>query len=480
MNSKSLFHTCFCRLGCLLTLFLAALNLQAAGTDPGKAGRPNVLFIAVDDLRDWVAFLGNNQAKTPNFDRLAARGVHFTRAYCAAPVCNPSRTAVLSGMRPSTTGVYDNGNDWRQVISNDKTLTHYLMQHGYHVAGAGKIYHGKFPQQEVWHEWDTTRENDPKPKPEEHLKYGGNQIVLGPVDAPESEFWDYNAATVTINQLQKRHDKPFFLACGFYKPHLPFYVPAKYFEMYPLDQIKLPPTREDDLDDIPPDGLKLIRRDLHDQIVKSDGVKRVIQAYLACISFVDMNLGRVLDALDQSDYKDNTIVCLWSDHGFHLGEKQHWRKHTLWEEATRSVLIYAAPGITKPGTVSHATVDLMSIYPTLMDLCGLPIPSHVQGESIHKLLENPDAKWEKPAITTEGANTHSIRSADWRYIRYADGSEELYDKNKDPHEWTNLAQDPKLATVKQELASWLPKENVPPSPSPKKTKAPTAGAGTGE
>jgi arylsulfatase A-like enzyme len=232
--------------------------------------------------------------------------------------------------------------------------------------------------------------------------------------------------------------------------------------------LQLPPIKEKDLADIPPAGIKMAKPDGdHAAILKSGRWKEAVQAYRAAISYMDMEIGRLIDAFDKSAYRDNTIICLWSDHGWHLGEKEHWRKFALWEEATRSPLLFVVPGVTKPGRCER-TVDFMGLYPTLSDLCGLPIPKHVQGTSFKSLLADPAAKWETPAITTHGANNHGVRTERWRYIRYANGDEELYDHDADPNEWKNLASATEHADVKKELAKWLPKENKPERAGKKK------------
>jgi arylsulfatase A-like enzyme len=288
-------------------------------------------------------------------------------------------------------------------------------------------------------------------------------IKFAPLDCKDEDMRDYRIVTWTIDQLKRRHDKPFFLACGVHKPHMPWNVPRKYYDMYPLDQIQLPPVLDTDLQDIPAAGVQMAKPlGDHAEILQSGRWKEAVQGYLAAITFTDMNIGRLLDALDQSAYKDNTIIVLWGDHGWHLGEKLHWRKFTLWEEGTRAPLIWIAPGVTKPNAVCGRTVDFMSIYPTLMELCGLPIPAHVEGVSIRPLLKNPNAQWERPARTTYLYNNHAVRTEKWRYIRYNDGGEELYDESKDALEWTNLAARAEYASIKERLRRHLPKVNTMP------------------
>jgi iduronate 2-sulfatase len=432
------------------------------------AEKPNVLFIAIDDLRDWVGFLGDKHAKTPNLDKLAARGVVFTRSYCAAPVCNPSRAALLSGLRPGSSRVYGNGTDWREAIPDVVTLPLHFKQNGYYVCGAGKIYHGAFPRAS---DWDDYQNGEGKARPKAKAKAKKKDVVDDPKDGvggirfkplavADSAIPDYGIVDYALKQLQTKHDKPFFLACGLHKPHMPWDVPKKYYDLFPLDKIELPPIKERDLDDVPPAGVRMARpQGDHAAMVKSGRWKEAIQAYRATIAYMDAQVGRLIDGLDASPYKDNTIVCFWSDHGWHLGEKEHWRKFALWEEATRSPLVFVAPGVTKAGTRCDRTVDFMGLYPTLCDLCGLSIPNHVQGASFKSLLADPAAKWDTPAITTYLPNNHAVRTERWRYIRYANGDEELYDHDADPHEWTNLAKSDKHAAAKKELAKWLPTEN---------------------
>lgn len=445
----------------VLTAMLTGLLLLSRWPAPADAAedRPNVLFIAVDDLNHWVGHLGRNpQTRTPNIDRLAARGVAFTRAYCAAPVCNPSRAALMSGLRPSTTGVYDNGEDWRPVIAPEKTLNVTFRQTGYKVVGTGKIYHGGYERREDWDEYFHPRGREPKP--EGNSGVGG--IQFAPLAASDEDLHDYKIADWTIDQLGKTHGQPFFLACGFHKPHMPWFVPRKWFDMFPLDSIQLPPHKEGDLDDIPAAGRAFAApQGDHAKMLASGRWKEAVQAYLATIAYLDMNVGRVIDALDKSPHKDNTIVVLWGDHGWHLGEKEHWRKFALWEEATRAPLIWVVPGVTAPHGRCDRTVDFMSLYPTLCDLCRVPVPAHVEGASIRSLLANPKAEWNRPALTTYRRGNHAVRSEGWRYIQYADKSEELYDEQADPLEWTNLAAGPEHARTKQDLARFLPTINAP-------------------
>ncbi len=439
---------------CAVWLIASPIAVWAA-----EAKRPNVLFIAVDDLNHWVGYLGRNpQTITPNIDRLAARGVRFTRSYCAAPVCNPSRTALMSGLRPSTTGVYENKDDWRTVVSPELPLTTTFRKAGYFVAGSGKIYHGAYPRRSEWDDYFKEAPDDPKPDGDKGV--GG--IRFGKLDCRDEEMRDWDIVQYGIDQLAKKHDKPFFLAVGLHKPHMGWFIPRKYYDMHPLDKIELPPTLDTDLADVPPAGVRMAKPDGdHKDILESGRWKEAVQGYLAAVSFADAMIGRLLDSFDKSEYRDNTIIVFWGDHGWHLGEKQHWRKFSLWEEATRAPLIWVAPGVTKANTVSDRTVDFLSIYPTLTDLAGIPTPKHVEGKSIRPLLVDPKASWVDPAITTYQYGNHAVRTEGWRYIRYVNGDEELYDESKDPYEWTNLATQPQFAAKKSELARLLPATNAP-------------------
>lgn len=443
-----------------LLCLLAALPIPAArSADPESPAKPNVLFIAVDDLNHWVGFLERNpQTKTPHLDRLAQSGVAFSRAYCAAPACNPSRAALLSGKRPGATGVYDNRNPYRPAIRPEETLIFHFKQSGYKTIGMRKLWHGGvgWPEQ-----WTVTRDRKSIRDAEiEDRSIGG--IRFGPLRGGDDDVVDTQIADFGIQQLSQSHEQPFFLVLGFHKPHMPWCVPQKYFDLHPLDAIQLPPHRAGDLEDIPREGRRMARSEGdHRSVLESGRWKEAVQAYLAAISYVDAQIGRVLDALRESPHADNTVICLWGDHGWHLGEKEHWRKFALWEEATRAPLIWAVPGLTVPGGVSHRPVDFMSIYPTLCDLAGLPVPEHVEGKSIRPLLEDPEAAWGAPAITTHGRNNHAVRTERWRYIRYAAGGEELYDHTNDPYEWNNLASVEEWADAKAALVQHFPLVNEP-------------------
>lgn len=447
--------------------------------------RPNVLFLAADDMRDWTAYLGGYSGKvhTPNLDRLAARGVAFTNAHCASPVCCPSRTAVMTGLMPSSSGIYNNGQWWKPYLPDVVTIPEQFRRNGYEAVGAGKIFHhtaGNNPPSQ----WDRFQRlefrddpwfrgsqlnypwSEPEPNPP-GFPFSGveglpHENDWGSPPRQEAALDDVRTVNFAVDYLAEAHAKPFFLACGVFRPHLPWYVPHRFFELYPLDGIELPEAPAGDLDDIPEPGLELAaaRRDDLQAIRDAGKQREAVQAYLASISFADEQIGRVLDALDASDAADETVIVFWSDHGWHLGEKDHWHKSTLWRQATRVPLLIAGPGIP-PDARCEQAVSLVDLYPTLNELCGFePIPGH-DGLSLAPLLADSSAERERPAVVEFG-NHCAVIDERYRYIRYADGSEELYDSQSDPNEWTNLAGDP--AAAKAALARWATSEWAPPAP----------------
>ncbi len=428
--------------------------------------QPNVLFIAIDDLNDWIGCMGGHpDAKTPNLDRLAKRGVLFTSAHCAAPACNPSRAALMTGILPSTSGVYKNGDPWRPLLPDAVTIPQHFMANEYLAIGRGKIYHGSYPDKNpgAWDEY-ISKGSDP-PADETNPRYGNptSNIKWGPVIGTDEDMDDYKVATWAGEQLQKQYDRPFFLACGFYKPHLSWCVPQKYFDMFDPATITLPEMDENDLDDVPPEGINMAKPNTHNTIVNKGEWANGVAGYLASGAFTDVQVGRVLDALDESPHRDNTIIVLWSDHGWHLGEKLHWKKFALWEEATHNLLMISAPGVTRGNQQCDRPVGLIDIYPTLIDLCGLSTNDALEGQSLLPLLKHPKAERERPALTTHGRLNHTIRSERWRYIRYYDGTEELYDHDNDELEWINLLWgstiDPQHRAIANDLAQWLPEIN---------------------
>lgn len=475
----------------LIQWFCITAIVFAGGRTDGATPKPNFLFLCVDDMKDWVNCLGGYEGKvhTPNIDRLAERGVLFTNAHCVSPKCAPSRAAILTGMRPSTTGLYDNGHWWLPNLPNVVTIPQHFRNHGYRVAGAGKIFHhtaGNHPP----NQWDNFRrltfqedpwfrgvklnypwsKHTPYPAgfPFSGVKKLGHENDWGPLPIEDHQYDDAVTTEFAVDFLRQRtgdSDAPFFLACGLFRPHLPWYVPQKYFDKYPIDEIVLPHVLDGDLNDLPAAGLKLAkdRRDDFETIRKADKWKHAVRAYLASITCADDRLGQVLDALDKSPAADNTIVVLWSDHGWHLGEKQHWHKSTLWEESTRVPFIVCAPGYP-PGRCSHP-VSLLDLYPTLNELAGLDAIESHDGTSLVPLLRKPKADWNRPAVIEYRRGNAAVRSDRYRFIRYHDGGEELYDHETDPHEWKNLATSLEHAAVRKELAGWIAKDWAPSAPT---------------
>lgn len=416
--------------------------------------RPNVLFIAVDDLRDWVGHLdGNPQVKTPNLDRLAKRGVSFRRAYCAAPLCNPSRISLLTGVAPANSGVYGNGEKLRGKMPEAITLMQCFRAAGYGVRGCGKIFHGTNAyDQKSWDEYFVPTRSRTKANPQRDMNLPETAWTpWGNVDLRDDEMFDGKVASWAISEIQKPRREPFFLACGFTKPHLPWIVPRKYFNLYPLDTIKLPPSVVDDLSDVPSFGRRLAREVYdpsgeknfaahggdHENIRVNGQWHTAVQAYLATISFVDAQIGRVLEALDNSQYVDNTIIVLWGDHGWHLGEHAIWGKHALFEESLRSPLIIQYKGLKNPGQRTDSIVESLDVFPTLCDLSGLPTPTEAMGVSLKQCIEDVSAIGH-PAISY-ARKGRTIRTDRYRLIVHNKGNVELYDHSTEQAETENVA-----------------------------------------
>lgn len=449
----------------------AGIAAPAILTGQRAPERHNLLFIAIDDLNDWIGCLGGHPGTiTPNLDQFASRGVLFTKAYCAAPLCNPSRAALMTGIRPSTSGLYDNNQPMRKSPALERaiTLPQRFMERGYRVIGGGKIYHGAYPDPQSWHEYFPSQQQNKPPDPVPRSRPvnaipKAAHFDWGSLDVSDEEMGDFKVTRWASGELARKQDKPFFLACGIFRPHLPWYVPAKYFDLHPLSKITLPKVNEHDLDDIPPIGRKfaLSQRD-HERVLEHKQWEKAVQGYLASISFADAQVGRVLEALASGPNAKNTTVVLWSDHGWHLGQKLHWRKFALWEEATRNVLMISSPGLTRAGARCDRTVNLLDIYPTVAGMYGLKREG-AEGADLMPLIKKPDAPWNRPALTTYLRGNHSVRSERWRYIRYNDGTEELYDHTTDPLEWTNVAGKAEHAGVKADLTKWMPKTDAPES-----------------
>ncbi len=449
--------------------------------EPGQKRR-DVLFIAVDDMNDWTTlFDESNPIQTPNLKRLAARGAFFSKAYCAVPACNPSRTAILTGLSPVTSGVYSNSQSWKQLLPDVVTLPQYFGQQGFTTKGGGKIFHhGGAGTDRVdnpsFEEFFKLRIHSGKPQSNYNGYHRGDRNIGGLA----SPGWDWGVHDVdkqtdeyTVEYASKAlesesRDRPLFLAAGIFRPHLPFWAPPESFTRYPFDKVQLPPRPNGDLDDVPPLGVKMSRTEsfifdngIKPPVDRPGSLRKMVQCYQAAASFADEIVGRLIDQLDKTGRTDNTIIVLWSDHGYHLGDKNAAVKFTLWEKANHVPFIIIAPGVTKAGTVIDRPVSLLDIYPTLVDLAGLTKKDGLDGVSLVPLLEDSKTEWDRPAVMTQGRGNHAVRSDRWRYIRYSDDTEELYDHENDPWEHTNLASDPEHASVIAEHRKWLPKASQP-------------------
>ena len=485
-----------------ITLFVAILGF---GCTQKQDSKPNVLFISIDDLNDWEGALnGHPQAITPNLDRLFEQGVLFTNAHCSQAVCTASRNSLLSGIHPTTSGWYSSVSAMRktygQVMQDHKMLPQHFKDNGYKTLAVGKIFHqGVSDYKDRTDDfWDETAPDYKVPK---DLKdrgdgYGGtkfypfpkngSQIInhygedfdnghslcwgaLDREDMPGGKMFDELISEWAVAKLKEDHEKPFFMAVGFVRPHVPYTAPKEYFDLYNLEDIIIPEVPDDEMTDIPNMGKSIaygtIKTGDHYAVVNlSDSYwKEMVYGYLACISFVDDQAGKVIEALESSKYADNTIVVLWSDHGQHLGEKKHWRKQALWEESTKVPLYFKLPGQKAKGLTSKRVVSLLDIYPTLVELCDLPEANKLQGESLVPLINNPEMEQERFVLSTWYYKNHAVRSENWRYIHYRDGSEELYNHQTDPGEHTNLASDPQYAQIIAEHKKWLPVKDALPA-----------------
>ena len=433
-----------------LSLFLGYVSAQVVESPAS----PNVLVIILDDLNDWVGCLGGHpQVKTPNIDRLASRGMLFSNAHSQAVICGPSRTSLLSGRMPQTTGARDFKQYWDyESLKEHPPLPMHFKNHGYTTYGSGKVFHNGYRSGAERESWDHILAGFGVPRPDEPINVTWHDGVWdwGPLDLPQEDWGEHRLATNVGKVLRKSNDKPFFIMAGLVLPHVPMFVPKKWMDLYPLEDIELPAVQTNDLDDVPYPELALVYRGdpTHETVVKGEFWHSLVQAYLASISFADHCVGMMLDDLERGPNQDNTIVILLSDHGFHLGEKQHWAKRTLWEESTRVPLIVAGPGI-EPGQ-SEKPVGLIDLYPTLCELTSQPTPDGLDGHSLQPLLSKEETHWPHAAYSTYETGDLAVRTEHWRYIRYEDGSEELYDHRKDPNEWTNLALNPEYKTIRQE------------------------------
>lgn len=451
-----------------IALLAIVVTVAPAGeTGTSNSNAPNVLLIAVDDLNDWIGCMGGHpQAQTPNMDRLAERGVLFTNAHCQSPVCNPSRASLMTSLYPSTSGIYFLNPDLKEspVAAKSKLMPQRFQDEGYYVTAAGKLFHGHQSAKYIPNYGGLFGGVGPYPK-KKLTSFPGHVLWdWGVYPETDEQMPDYKIASWAEEQLRKKQDRPLWMGVGFLRPHVPQYAPQKWFDMYPLDEVELPKTIADDLKDISPYGIAITRlkhvAPTHEWVTENNEWKPLVQSYLACVSFVDAQVGRVLDALDKSEYADNTYIVLFSDHGFHQGEKERYAKRSLWEDGTRTPMIIAGPGIAK-GKVCKKPAQLLDIYPTLLELTGHKAdPSH-EGNSLAPLLKDPEADWPHMARTSFGPGNYAIVSERYRYIHYNDGTEEFYDHSTDPHEWNNLIGDSAVAAEIDKHRKFLPKTTYP-------------------
>ncbi len=432
-----------------------------------KVERPNILFIAIDDMNDWTGFLGGHpQAQTPNMDKLARRGVNFTNAHCSAPGCSPSRNSLLYGVEPFKSGLYafyDQAGFADGFFESYTAMTEFFKGHGYNTYGSGKIHHRREETDVEWTEFFVNEKMPIKFDEEMGYRQGTSwKMNFSPTLSPFENHVDYQNASFGVDVLSRKHDQPFFLAVGIIKPHLPFNAPKQFFDIYP-DPVDPPRIKADDGSDIPAVGRAMVKIGDFNRFNQDKAWDKVRRSYLACISWADYNIGRLIDALEDSPYADNTIIVLWSDHGYALGEKNHFRKFALWEETTRVPFIILDTREKKEieGRTVTDGVSLINIYRTLAELTGLEAPEYVDGFSLVPQLKDPSTPITEPAICTWGRGNYTVRNRDWRYIRYYDGSEELYSHVKDPDEWTNQANNPEFSEIKKQLAAQLPQSEVP-------------------
>ena len=435
----------------------------------GYAGKkPNVLLLSIDDLNDWVSCMdGHPQARTPNIDRLAKMGTLFSNAHCQSPVCNPSRASLMTGRHPHTSGVYFLGPDLKSapLLKDLDTLPERFQKNGYQTLAAGKLFHradGRFFEKYG----GSFGGFGPRPKKKISQPHGHPLWDWGAFPDKDEDMPDFKIASWAVEKLKSlpaESEKPFFMGVGFYRPHVPMFAPKKWFDLFPRYQIQLPKVLADDRKDLSPYAIALTNEKHvspeHSWVVEAGQWEHAVQSYFASIAFADHCLGMVLDALEASPHKDNTILCLFADHGFHLGEKQRWAKRTIWDDGVRVPLIFSAPGF-KAGQTSTKPAQLLDIFPTLLELSGLPKDCGQEGNSLVPLMKDPDGAWPHAAISSFGKGNYGIRTEHFRYIRYLDGSEELYDHRKDPHEWHNLAKKKGMSDKLEELRQFLPKEEV--------------------
>ena len=479
-----------------MLLCLLLLLGYCSGLEKQQQTQPNIVFISIDDLNDWVGFLGYEQVKTPHMDRLAARGFSFSNAHCPAPVCGPSRTAILSGMRPVTSGIYDNNIKFSRDLPQVVSLPEHFKKNGYQVYGIGKLFHGstanvpttafdayggklgaaapftssdlQISKQNPYHEISKLGKTFKLPlngMPADRYWSRANTFDWGPVDLPDSLFSDRQSVDWSIDKLHKIKDKPFLLTLGFERPHQPLFNPKRFHDMYPLTEVELPKTPADDLRDLPQRAKQLAlypkTSGKHETVVKYEQWENAVASYLASVSFVDELVGDLVKALETMKLNKNTWIVLWSDHGWHLGEKSHWGKATGWYRSTRVPFLIIPPaGSTDYNKAIEIKnmVNLLDLAPTLADIAGIPKKISWEGRSLMPLLREEASDWEEVSLTTFSIGSHTISTPDWQLISYFDGSFELYDLVNDPNQFKNIADLPESKIVVEQLKKHIPEE----------------------
>lgn len=429
------------------------VSCQNSASLEDETTKPNVILIAVDDLNDWIGCLGGHpQAITPNMDALAAKGMLFTNAHCQSPVCNPSRASLMASLYPSTSGIYFLNPDLKAspVAAKNTLMPERFQSEGYYVTGVGKLFHNGGNQNEHYIPNYGGQFGGFGPMPEQKIStYPGHPLWdWGVYPEKDEDMPDNKIADWAIEKLQEKRDSALWMGVGFYRPHVPQFAPQKWFDLYPMESLQLPKVVSDDLSDLSAYGIDITRLNHvsppHEWVIQNEEWKPLVQSYLACVSFVDAQVGKVVKAIEDSDDKDNTYIVLFSDHGFHLGEKERYAKRSLWEDGARVPMIIVGPGIAA-GQVCHQPVQLLDIYPTLLELTGLTADDRLEGHSLAALLQNPAGDWPHYARTSFGPGNYAIVSERYRFIQYNDGSEEFYDHQQDPHEWNNVIHDPAYA-----------------------------------
>ena len=479
-----------------MLLCLLLLLGYCSGLEKQQQTQPNIVFISIDDLNDWVGFLGYEQVKTPHMDRLAARGFSFSNAHCPAPVCGPSRTAILSGMRPVTSGIYDNNIKFSRDLPQVVSLPEHFKNNGYQVYGIGKLFHGstanvpstafdvyggklgsaapftssdlQISKQNPYHEISKLGKTFKLPlngMPADRYWNRANTFDWGPVDLPDSLFSDRQSVDWSIDKLHKIKDQPFLLTLGFERPHQPLFNPKRFHDMYPLNEVELPKTPANDLRDLPQRAKQLAlypkTSGKHETVVKYGQWENAVASYLASVSFVDELVGDLVKALETLKLNNNTWIVLWSDHGWHLGEKSHWGKATGWYRSTRVPFLIIPPaGSTDYNKAIEIKnmVNLLDLAPTLADIAGIPKKTSWEGRSLMPLLSEEASDWEEVSLTTFSIGSHTISTPDWQLISYFDGSFELYDLVNDPNQFKNIADLPESKIVVEQLKKHIPEE----------------------